>query len=140
MNAAPEPTSARLFSPPQIAIASFIGAPIAASWFFSRNYRQLGDSGRATMALVWGVLGTLVALVIATFLPDWFPNIVFPLAYSLGLRAMAQNIHGNAVAQHVSSGGKLGSWWVVVGISTLMLLVIVAIALVFFTLFPGIQV
>ena len=57
---------------------------------------------------------------------------VIPLGYSIGLREVAKQIHGNTVTEYVAAGGRLGSWWAVAGISFLFL---IGIFVVFFGCF-----
>ena len=118
-----EITAHRLYSPQQICLAAFIGSPVAACWCFSRNYRQLGNSDIAQKWLIWGGGGSFVLLVLLCMLPfaERLPHYIIPLAYSLALREVAKRIQGDAVAHHISAGGRLASWWFVVGISILFL-------------------
>jgi len=114
-----------LFSPTQIAVAAFLGAPIAACWFLSRNYRALDQGRSAAQSLLWGVLGTAALLGISFFLPDNFPSQALPLGYTFGLYYVAKQLQGETVAEHIATGGRLGSWWNVVGISLICLVLIV---------------
>ena len=134
---ATESTAGRLYSPQQICIAAFVGSPVAACWFFSHNVRQLGDPRNAQKWLLWGGGVSFVLLVLACMLPlpQRFPHLVIPLGYSLGIREAAKRIQGAAVTQHVSAGGRLGSWWLVVGISLLFLIGVLALLLVGYCLF-----
>ena len=122
-----EPTTHTLYSPGQVALAAFLGSPIAACWFFGRNYRQLGHPKSATQCLIWGAVGTVILFVVTFHLPDRFPNLVIPIGYTAGLLQAAKYIHGSTVTQHIAAGGRLGSWWTVVGISLLFLVVVVAV-------------
>jgi hypothetical protein len=127
-----------LFSPKQIATAAFLGAPIAACWFLSRNYRALDQGRSAVQSLLWGVLGTAALLGISFFLPDNFPNQALPLGYTFGLYQFAKRMQGETVAEHVATGGRLGSWWKVVGVSLVFLvLIVIAIFGVVFVFDPG---
>ena len=130
-------TNQILYSPKQVAIASFIGSPVAACWFFAKNYRQLGNPQKATQCLVWGIVGTVVVLFVAFQLPDRFPNQIIPLAYSFGLLQASKRVHGSLVEQHLSAGGKLGSWGVVIGVSFLFLLLVVSLVFGILLLLPG---
>ena len=114
-----------LFSPTQIATAAFLGAPIAACWFLSRNYRALDQGRSAAQSLLWGVLGTAALLGISFFLPDNFPNQALPLGYTFGLYHVAKQLQGTTVAEHIATGGRLGSWWNVVGVSLVCLVLLV---------------
>ena len=119
-----EVTTSRLYSPKQVSLAAFLGSPVAACWCLARNYRQLGNLGSAQKWLIWGGGGSFVFLVIVCMIPgaQQFPHIIIPLAYSLAFQEVAKRIQGDAVAQHISTGGRLASWWLVVGISLLFLI------------------
>ena len=121
------PSPQRLYSHWQIALATFLGSPLAASWFFARNFRQLGQTRTANQTLVAGILGTATLLVVAYFVPDDFPFQAIPIGLTVGLRQSALQVHGEVVRQHVSSGGRLGSWWEVIGISLVCLVVILVL-------------
>lgn len=126
-----ESTTQRLYSPGQIALAAIIGSPIAACWYFARNYRALGKSESAKHCLVWGSVGTVVLFAIIFILSFivhlQLPNQVIPIGYTLGLREAAKRIHGGTVAQHISAGGRLGSWWSVAGVSLLFMVGVLAV-------------
>jgi hypothetical protein len=127
-----EITASRLYSPQQIFLAAMIGSPVAASWCFARNYRQLGDSGSAQKWLIWGGGGSFILIVLFCMLPfaERFPHYILPLAYSVVLQEVAKRIQGDAVAQHISAGGRLVSWWNVVGISLLFGVAVFGVGLV----------
>ncbi len=128
-----DPPAYSLYSPGQIALASFLGAPLAACWFWSRNDLRLGQPDRARQCLIWGVVGTVAVFLVAAFLPDRFPNLVLPIGYTVGLYHAAKQRHGAIVTQHLDAGGSLGSWWEVVGLGllSLVLLLVVLFGVVF---------
>ena len=135
-----EITASRLYSPRQIGLAAFIGSPVAACWCFARNYQQLGNSISAQKWLIWGGGGSFVFIVLLCLIPgaQRLPHYIIPLAYSLALREVAKRIQGDAVVQHVSAGGRLASWWLVVGISLLFLVGVLGllIAILYFLTGP----
>ena len=117
----------KLYSPGQIALAAFLGSPLAACWFWARNYQRLGQSSSSTQCLIWGAVGTAALLAISFFLPERFPSQAIPIGYTFGLLQAAKHTYGSVIAQHLSAGGRLGSWWAVVGISLLFLIVVLAV-------------
>lgn len=133
----PTDTNQILYSPRQVAIASFIGSPVAACWFFAKNYRRLGDPKMATQCLLWGIIGTVLVILLAFQLPDRFPNQIIPLAYTFGLFQASKRAHGSLVEQHLSAGGKLGSWGGIIGVSVLFLLLVVSLVFGVMLLLPG---
>lgn len=126
----PETTRVKLYSPCQIALAAFIGSPLAACWFWSRNYLRLGQASASTQCLIWGVVGTVALFTVTLFLPRVPGGI--PAGYTVGFWYAAKGAHGAIINQHRAAGGRLGSWWAVVGISVLWLLgfVVFAVAIV----------
>jgi hypothetical protein len=120
--------SYELYSPQQVALAAFLGAPIAACWFIARNYRNLGNNQAGNVWLVSGLIGTVAILAICFYLPDGFPNQLIPISYTFGLLYAAKAVQGEAVTQHTAAGGRLGSWWTVAGVGLLCLIAILVIA------------
>jgi hypothetical protein len=80
-----------IYSPTQVACAAFFGGPLAGVFVLWRNFRALGDDDAARRMLIWGAVLAFALLLIVPFLPDWFPNLLIPLAYALAARSFAQN-------------------------------------------------
>jgi len=111
------PPGTRLYSPGQIFGAAFFGGPFAAAWLFWINYRAFGKDRSARQSL-WIGVGASVALVALGFvLPERFPSIALPAAYSLGIHYYAKQIFARSFEQHRAQGGLKGSWWTVIGIA-----------------------
>jgi hypothetical protein len=110
-----------------MALAAFLGSPMAAAWFMSSNYRALAQPLEAQRALLFGVAATLAAMVIAFMLPEGLPNTIFVIIYTVATHALARSMFGNALAEHAAAGGALGSTWRVVGVSLLVLLAVLAV-------------
>jgi hypothetical protein len=116
-----------LFTTPQIFLASFLGSPLAAAWFAVANFRALGKPEQARQTLVRSVIATMLVLALASVLPEGTPNILLPLVYSFAIRAMADAQFGAVLREHAAAGGKKGSWWLVVGVSFAICLVLLAL-------------
>jgi hypothetical protein len=106
----------RLYSAKQIALATFLGGPLAASWLFARNYRLLGEPRMSRHCVIWGAVGTIAILTVLHFVPRSFPSMTIAIGCIIGLYQTARQVHGRAVSEHLAAGGRLGSWWRVVGI------------------------
>jgi hypothetical protein len=119
--------ASRLYSQKQIAVATFIGSPLAGGWFMATNYRELGQDALATQAIWWGIGGAIAMMFIAFLLPDNFPNSVLPIACAGGMHALAESKLGGPIKEHRAAGGPLFSWWRVVGIGLLCALMLVAV-------------
>jgi hypothetical protein len=119
--------ASRLYSQKQIALATFLGSPLAGGWFMATNYRELGQEALATQAIWWGIAGAIVMMLISFLLPDNFPNSVLPIACAAGMHALAESKLGGPIKEHRAAGGPLFSWWRVVGIGLLCALILVAV-------------
>jgi hypothetical protein len=59
----------RVFSPAQGGIGTFVGGPIAGTYFLRANFQALGDAKRARLTTVWGVVVCVLILLVLPFLP-----------------------------------------------------------------------
>jgi hypothetical protein len=134
------PVESRPFTPRQHFVASFLGAPIAAAWLAAHNYRALARPQDARQVVIWGIVATLVVFGIALVLPEDFPNAVLPLAYCVAVLTLAKQRFGDLVDAHSAAGGGTASWWRVVGIGLLSLIVVglILTALVFALVYAGV--
>jgi len=123
----PLPTGGQLWSPRQIAIAAFLGTPLAAGWLFSRNYEALSRLSDARRSLWYGLVATIGVAAIAFALPPKFPNPVLPAIYTYAIDRIASYCFGSTYAEHIAKGGAKGSWWVLTGIAFTSLLVMLAL-------------
>ncbi len=81
--------SSRLYTPFQVRLAAFLGGPFAAVYTLHSNFKVLGKDREKRLTLYWGI-GFIIALcALLPFLPDKFPNIVIPLAYSIAAGGIA---------------------------------------------------
>ena len=120
-----QPTG-NLFSDFQIALATFIGMPIAGCLLLAQNYKNLGRVISAWQTLILGVISTIILFVIAFSLPEKFPNFVLPMAYTVAMRQLVKYLQGDAIATQEAQGKK-GSWAVTVGIAIGSLVLILAL-------------
>src|SRR4051794_10700944 len=100
----PPQIKGRLFSVGQITTAAFLGSPIAGCLLLARNYRVLGRGRAAWQALAAGVASSILVFLLAFCLPENFPNMALPFAYSFGLRQLANHLQGEAISNHFISG------------------------------------
>ncbi|MCC2669400.1 MAG: hypothetical protein K0Q72_1871 [Armatimonadetes bacterium] len=123
----------RLFDSGAVAIATFMGTPIAGSIVVALNYRRLGKRATAVKAVVCGVVATVLAMVIASLLPQGLST-GFGLALLFSTSYMANVFQGTAIAEHKRQGGKIASRWyaflIGLGIMALMVCVVVALAII----------
>ena len=63
-------TDTPLFSKRQVAIAAFMGAPIAGALLMRKNYLALENHRAATGSLIVGILGSAALIAFMFFLPQ----------------------------------------------------------------------
>jgi putative effector of murein hydrolase len=97
----------------------------------------LGDNSRALRTLWLGFAATLVVFVVAFYLPNRFPNVLFPLAYSFAVYQYALFLFKRRYDKHLTDGGRVGSWWIVIGVSLLALLTLFGILFATVLALPG---
>jgi hypothetical protein len=117
----------RLFDAKAVAVAALICSPLGGAVLMGVNYGRLGRAGKGALAVLFGLLATVPAILITLNAKS--------SAASLAVTAMgillffctwqiAIEVQGEAVEEHVATGGRLGSKWMalVVGIATLAVL------------------
>jgi hypothetical protein len=118
----PAPPGYRLYSVNAVALATFLGSPLAGAVVMAINYARLGRGGSARMAVVLGLIGTAAVFAIAFVLPDKVPNVVIWLPQLLGMQAIAKALQGPAIEDHARRDGRAASNWKAAGIGMLGLL------------------
>jgi hypothetical protein len=130
------PGVGKLYSPGQVSGAAFLGGPLAGCWLMATNYSEFGNQGARRQTLIWGVLGTLVAIGLSLVLPARFPNAVLPAVYAIALRQVANRLQGPKFEEHLAAGGEKHSSWRVVGITLVCLVVFLVMCVPFLFLLP----
>jgi hypothetical protein len=128
--------SRRFYSPRQMYVASLLGSPIAAAWFFSRNYAAMADRPKEIRVIWAGLLATILLFALSPFLPKQLPNLVLPIAYSFAIYQYAKVCFKAPLEKYYEMGCRPGSWWVVIGISVLAILIVIGVTLGVFRVFP----
>jgi len=110
-----------LYSIPSIALASFLGGPLAAGWLVSVNFRRLNDPKAARTAVFNGILATVALIgVMMALPPDWtsrVPGVTIPAIYTAAIWVLAERFQGRPLAAHFARGGRRHSPWRAVGVS-----------------------
>jgi hypothetical protein len=109
--AAPPPTY-KLHSPENVAIAAFLGSPIAGAWLMALNERRVGNRKGYTRYAALGFLFTVVVLAIGVGLGIAMPKAPsygLPIAYVIGMRSWAQSAQGKMLEAHLAAKGLKAS-------------------------------
>jgi hypothetical protein len=111
-------SSVRLFTPEQVAMATFFGAPLAGSVVMALNYRRVGLAQKALPAVFLGLVSTAALVVLSVLLPDGARPFLagLPIGSVMAMLAVARSVQGPLVTFHVGTGGGRGSGWSAAGI------------------------
>jgi hypothetical protein len=124
-----------LYSPTQIAVATFISTVIAGAWLAASDYKAIGQPLKARRTLWWGAGATIVTLLLALVVPDSVPSLFPPLLIAAIVRAVAEKQLGDIHQAHLKAGGAQRSWWRVVGVALLVLAVIFMVSVLAATIY-----
>lgn len=119
----------RLYTPKQVALACFLGSPVAGAVLLASNYRKWGEERKANLALVTAaaVLGGLIWLGLQFGQSVSAAGLFVPILMDL----VAKRLQGSRVDSARANGTKVASWWAAVGIGMAGAAVMVALILVF---------
>jgi hypothetical protein len=105
----------KLFDADSVALATFLGSPLAGGVLMAINSHRLGKSRSAKQEVIRGVAYTALAFLLGHFLPK-SPSFGVAAALIVAMRQFADSRQRAAVKQHVDQGGAKGSLWVAAGI------------------------
>jgi hypothetical protein len=106
-----------LFSPKQIGVIGFLGGPLGAGFAFWSNWKRQGHAGKALVALIGGVVATVVLCLVAMKLPEHFPRMAIPAAYTIAIFQYARATETAPFERHLALQGRAASNWTAFGIS-----------------------
>lgn len=102
-----------LYSTGQVALATFLGTPLAGCWLVSRNFKKLGSRKSAWAILALGVAWAAGLCGLAVL--EKLPGIVSILSIPFTVLVM-RGVQGRELDRHASLGGRTTSWgWAVGG-------------------------
>lgn len=107
-----------------VALASFLGSPLAGGWVIAANFRRAGDRGRAKWALLWGLLTTVFLVTVAILLPRSMPRSWLVVPGVVCMYHLARLRQGDIINRHVEAGGATESWLKAIGIGVLGMVVL----------------
>ena len=110
--------SYKLYSVKSIALATFLGSPVAGGLIMAINFKRLGRFTAAIHAVVWTAVFTAMILMSDFFLPDevQVPNIAYVVVQVIAMYYLAKSLQGPAVETHQGRSGSLASAWAAAGI------------------------
>lgn len=123
----------KLFSVGQIALATFLGTPIAGTLLIARNYQVLGKNRAAWLSIGLGIVATAVFILLAILLPKGAPGSLLAVLSIAGTRQLGTHFQGRAISAHEIAGGRKGSWAITValGLGALACVLVAVVSFVF---------
>jgi len=123
----------KFYSQRAIAIATFIGGPLAAGYLIRENYLTLNKPEEGKKSLIIGIVSTIVLFVVIFMIPegiiDKIPNQIFPLVYTGIVFMIVDKIQGKTLNQHKEHKNHFFSGWKAAGIG-LVSFVIISIGII----------
>jgi len=117
----------RLFNANAVAVAALLCSPLGGAVLMGVNYGRLGKVGKGALAVMFGLLATVPAILITLNAQSSAASVAVS---AMGILLffctwqIAIEVQGEAVEEHIAAGGKLGSKWTAlfVGLATLAVL------------------
>jgi hypothetical protein len=116
------PPAYRLHDTASVALATFLGSPLAGTILMASNYRKLGQGGKGALALLVGAIASAGEIYIG-LTSTKTPSIATLLLFAATWFA-AYELQGNAIKTHVAWGGKLASKWAAFGTAIVTVLIL----------------
>jgi hypothetical protein len=82
----------KVFSPGQAGIGTFLGGPLAGTYFVRANFLASGDVRRARSTLMVGIAASILILLALPFLPEKMPGYLIPIAYTIAVRTLVEKL------------------------------------------------
>lgn len=125
----------KLYSQRAIALATYLGGPIAAGIMIRRNSINLGKERQGLNALFIGIISTILIFIGIFQIPDdiidKIPNALIPLVYTLVIYLIVEKIHGKELKKHKEENGRYFSIWKAAGIGLVCLVIIAGVIFLF---------
>ena len=98
-----------------LAIASFIGAPVASGILMRMNFINLGNKKAGDISLVVSIIVTILLFVGIMLLPehviDSIPRMAIPIVYTALIALLGEKFFGKKINAHAATGGAFYSYW-----------------------------
>jgi hypothetical protein len=108
-----EATIHKIYTLKSIRAATFFGGPLVAGYLISENYRVFNEDKKSKMAFVYAAIATIVLFGIVFMIPPTakVPTYIIPLIYSWLTYLIVQQIMGEQMKAHITSGAPVFTIW-----------------------------
>jgi hypothetical protein len=124
------PMAIGLYTANHVALATFLGTPLAGAALMAMNERRFGRSGAAVKTLLGGLVASGFLLSIGFILPEGVPTFPIGIGSIFAMSAIAKVRQGEIVQRHLVAGGKRASGWVAAGVGLLSLVAVLVLLVV----------
>ncbi len=123
----------KLYKDTPIYIATFLGGPLVGGYMAAENFKQLGQTEKVTSTWIISIAIFIMILAAAFLLPVMkrVPNYVIPIIYVAIARLLVNKYQGEAIHQHIETGGSTFTTWRAVWIGLLGTAVFLTVAVIF---------
>lgn len=100
---------------------TFLGGPLAAGYFFYKNFKALGESDKITPTWIITIISMFILVFISLSIPDDtnFPSFIIPLIQASIASVLFSNYQKDKVSLHIENGGEFYGWWNVILVTLL---------------------
>ncbi len=124
------------FSPRQIYVGTFIGGPIAAAYYLSRNFKCMDKTSLANLSTGVSIVFTIFLFWFTFQLPENFPSTIIPITYSAIAAGIAWQWQVSKEEVEAVESYGFQSNWKVAGVSVAALAVTVVCLFSVLMVFP----
>lgn len=119
----------KLYSQRAIAIATYLGGPLAAGILIRKNFKNLGKDNQGLNAFIIGIISTILIFVCIFQIPepiiDKIPNFIIPLIYTGIIYLIVEKIQGKDLKKHKEEKNEFYSNWKAAGIGLVCSVILV---------------
>ena len=119
------------YTPAQIALASFLGTPLAAAWLVGRLLVSADERRKAWIAYIIAAMLTFASLLHSFAPSEHFPRSGLSLVVTVGIYYGSKIWLSSAILKRIACGAKQGSWWVALGVGLAFLGALVGTLLIY---------
>lgn len=131
----PDASHRPLFRTWMVGLAAVLAGVLGGGVLLALNYRAMDRGRDAWVTMGLSVIGFIVVLVLAAFVPEEVPSIVFAAVQVVVMVHVARSTQGAIIDARAAAGLPMRSGWAAAGIALLVLLVLILLAVAAFDLY-----
>lgn len=118
----------KIYKDRAISIGTFLGGPLVAGYLIAENFKVFKDNEKAKTTWIIAIFTTIVLFGGLSFIPEniKIPNQIIPIIYTVIASSLAKRFQEQKSKEHIENGGKYYSWWRIIVIGIIGLLISVS--------------